>query len=341
MKAIKSLYKRFLKLVNGQYSLAFIVYKLFSKGNCIPENYPYKLYRLLLGNKFDIIGDFCRLKIETYDGLNQTVHPSVTLYDNKFILAITPFPYGNDYYENPCLYQSEDGISYVPISNCQPIAYPNKCENLIYLSDPVVFREDDGLHLIYRECRYTDKSNYITNYYEVCSNNLKEWSEPLLIYSSQRGAMSPSFISISEVPYLYYVLFDENNSTGLYRKEKKSVNSKEEKLIVNGIPEGYMLWHIDICYWRNHYYGLFTLSLDYSGRGACLFLSESDDAIEWNIIKEIVVDQSRKKITKTYKACFVIKKNDVCDIYVSLRRIDRIWSTYKIENINLQKEISK
>ena len=43
--------------------------------------------------------------LETYDGSNQAVHPDVTYFNGEYWLAATPYPYGMEEYENPCLYR--------------------------------------------------------------------------------------------------------------------------------------------------------------------------------------------------------------------------------------------
>ncbi len=67
------------------------------------------------------------LNIPTYDGLNQVVHPSVidflTEYGvpkwggHRFWMVITPYPYGDDTYENPSIYVSDDGVNWFVPSN--------------------------------------------------------------------------------------------------------------------------------------------------------------------------------------------------------------------------------
>jgi coenzyme F420-reducing hydrogenase beta subunit len=63
------------------------------------------------------------LNIPTYDGSNQVVHPSVIDFleeyglpqwgGYRFWMVITPYPYANDTYENPSVYTSNDGITWV------------------------------------------------------------------------------------------------------------------------------------------------------------------------------------------------------------------------------------
>lgn len=68
------------------------------------------------------------LTTPTYDGSGQTVHPSVVYIDGgfagyKYWMGITPYPGGNDDYENPSLLASNDGITWeVPSGITNPLA---------------------------------------------------------------------------------------------------------------------------------------------------------------------------------------------------------------------------
>ncbi len=66
------------------------------------------------------------LEIATYDGSGQAVHPCVLDFGRGFLrpghttwngyrywMTLTPFPASNDAYENPCLYCSHDGLTWI------------------------------------------------------------------------------------------------------------------------------------------------------------------------------------------------------------------------------------
>ncbi|MBO9605718.1 MAG: hypothetical protein J7639_07195, partial [Paenibacillaceae bacterium] len=54
-------------------------------------------------------------QIPTYDGSGQTVHPCVLFFPegwkgHRYWMAFTPYPDGNDQFENPSLVVSGDGV---------------------------------------------------------------------------------------------------------------------------------------------------------------------------------------------------------------------------------------
>ena len=67
--------------------------------------------------------------VETHDGLNQTVHPDVIRNiqngTDMYIMSITPYPFGDYRYENPCVYISLDGLDwFAPEGIDNPLALP-------------------------------------------------------------------------------------------------------------------------------------------------------------------------------------------------------------------------
>ena len=106
-------------------------------------------FNLNSGNNGIFISDYSKriIPISTYDGSGVTVHPAVLNLGNvwngyQYWLAITPYPKGNDDYENPSIYASNDGISWVvPAGLTNPIEpFPGGINN--YNADPFfIFRK--------------------------------------------------------------------------------------------------------------------------------------------------------------------------------------------------------
>jgi hypothetical protein len=63
------------------------------------------------------IPDNTHVYIPTYDGSNQVVHPDVLFINDTFRLAITPYPLGNNQYENPSVYESSDGFHFTELKS--------------------------------------------------------------------------------------------------------------------------------------------------------------------------------------------------------------------------------
>ena len=98
----------------------------------------------------------------TYDGSNQAVHPSVIYVKDRFNgfkywMAITPYPNGNDDYENPQILVSNDGVNFTYFKTLNS-----------YLDIPNDFKL--GGH--YSDVYNIWFSNYSTNLYHTST---KDW----------------------------------------------------------------------------------------------------------------------------------------------------------------------
>ena len=321
--------KRFARLINGEYPLDFIVYKLFCRHGLIGRFFPMRLYRIV-ENRINQIGPAKELYLQTYDGLNQATHPSACVYNGTYYLAVTPFPYGNDMYENPCLYMSKNGQDFLPINGCFPIITPHAHNMLIYLSDPYLYFENNELILLYRECVYNSKNTYTAIIYSISIED-ENITEPREIFKSDMGAMSPCINVEGGETYLYYVEF-EGKGTVL---KKKNINSGlPHDVNICGLPSDLMLWHLDIIRMDSQEtIGLFTLSSDHYGSGARLFVAKYEKEF-WTIGREIVFDN--QTVTKMYKSCVVKMKDDSYRLVVSLRRKDRKWKIYYLDGFRYQ-----
>ena len=63
-----------------------------------------------------------RLSVPTYDGSRQVVHPDVLLERDpdgatRMIMAITPYPYSKNRFENPSIVTSRDGMTFEPLGD--------------------------------------------------------------------------------------------------------------------------------------------------------------------------------------------------------------------------------
>ncbi len=52
------------------------------------------------------------LSLPTYDQSNQVVHPDILVEQNRYVLAYTPYPYGNGDFENPSVAVGIDGLAF-------------------------------------------------------------------------------------------------------------------------------------------------------------------------------------------------------------------------------------
>lgn len=103
------------------------------------------------------------LQIPTYDGSGQVVHPSVIDFRNeygidtwsgyRFWMVLTPYPYGQNQFENPSLYASHDGLTWVvPRTITNPLDTAAGGLDKGFLNDPdMIYNPDtDQLWIYYR-----------------------------------------------------------------------------------------------------------------------------------------------------------------------------------------------
>ncbi len=332
---INSIFKNIIK---GNYPIAYLIYKTGLNGKIIKNPFPIKPYRLFFDKKkYREVGGAEQLLIETYDGLGQSVHPSVICEGGRYVMAFTPFPYGNDYYENPCIVTSKDGLLYKDEYKINPLVLPNKHDKLIYLSDPYIYRQDNEYKLIFRECEYADNTHYRANIYMIRSRSLSDWTEKELLFSGEQGEMCPIVLYIGDREWIYTVIF-EGKKTKMIRRCRLNgtFDTATEDVLVEGVPDGEMLWHFDFFRYREKNFCLLTTSTDHYGSGAKLYLACGDDnGLQWKVEREIVLD--KKLITKTYKACAVVHADQRVEIFISVRRKDRAWMTYRIPDFEVER----
>lgn len=127
------------------------------------------------------------IELETYDGSGQVVHPCVIDFKNehgiekwagyRYWMVITPYPNGNDSFENPCLYASDDGLSWIiPKGINNPLDSAPGGLDKGFNNDPdMIYNPDDDKLWIYY--RYADhdalKVNLIRiNQDMVCNDSI-------------------------------------------------------------------------------------------------------------------------------------------------------------------------
>jgi hypothetical protein len=109
------------------------------------------------------------LLIQTYDGSDQVVHPSIIDFQNeygidewsgyRYWMVLTPYPFGQDQYENPSLYASHDGFKWdVPQNITNPLDKGRGGLDMGFLSDP--------------EMIYNPDTNQIWVYYRFASTEI-------------------------------------------------------------------------------------------------------------------------------------------------------------------------
>ena len=263
------------------------------------------------------------VKIDTYDGSGQVVHPDILWDKNEIIMGITPYPFYIDSLENPCLYKSYDGIHFKdymkdinplvrkPIidHNCDPdIFFNKKGELVIYYIEMLRPKFNKVIALTQKKNTPYFKKTTVLNY------NLKK-KEPLI--------MSPSIIYNNSKNE--YVLYFVNNNLKENRIEsivaKNDCNFKKEKTKTPNItfPKNYSPWHLDVIKGDDKKYYLLTTGYydDPLNDNYSLYLAESKDLVNWTNNHEILNKNNipYKNLKYVYRSSALIANSTIAIWY--------------------------
>ncbi|WP_419884827.1 hypothetical protein [Paenibacillus sp. B-A-8] len=189
------------------------------------------------------------LFIPTYDGSNQSTHPKVLKLDTafggwKWWLSYTPYPAGDDDYENPSVAYSSDGVTWYAI-NGNPIDQPTAGEIAIggFMSDGHIFIKNGVMELWYR---YATNSNDVKIFRKTSTNGTVWTERELMIDCALTGerVVAPALIYENNLYKMWYInqdrfiMYDESVDGFTWNKKRK--------LNVPNVIDGYTAWHLDI-----------------------------------------------------------------------------------------------
>ena len=201
------------------------------------HNAAYKL-DLNMGSKTDI----------------QATHPKVLNFKEKwngykYWMTFSPYPYGNDKYENPYIVVSNDMINWeVPKGLTNPIEKePEEYKHeAVYNSDPHILYNPDTnkLELYYR---YVHEPNKEVIIYRKTSSDGVNWSDKEKIITedfSKNDFMSPAFIYDNGI-YKMWAVGKKLNVR--YMESTDGLHYTNEKTIELKYPiAGLQTWHLDM-----------------------------------------------------------------------------------------------
>jgi|GEM_PF-592349 len=201
------------------------------------------------------------LRIATYDGSNQAVHPDIVFFDqgfhgHKYYLTFTPYPFSVDRFENPSILASDDGFNFKEErSGLNPLApQPAAGHN----DDPDLFFDElsKQFWIYYLETLRPEKQNLV----RLTSYDGIEWNkEKILEYDLVLGdnfILSPALVKYQEK----YFLFAANNDgkgikIGHYESQDGKSWDKNRFIKANIIwPEHFRPWHVDVFSGGGWYY---------------------------------------------------------------------------------------
>lgn len=250
------------------------------------------------------------LPLTTYDGSGETVHPSVlnlgTEWNGyKYWMANTPYPLSNSALENPSIWASTDGLTWVvPDGIINPIiAKPSGGFN----SDPDLLFEDNILHMLYKEniggvsvIKYLSTSNGI------------DWTTPVTVLTpiaDETECISPSLVKVGDTYYIYYATFEGVATTNprIRRVSCSTINGTyggRELINAPTVGAGRIWWHLNVKL-INGMFWFSSIDTTSSFAGYSIFLLKSQDGINFTKYIYPVVRKSGSNHS-FYKPCLEI-----------------------------------
>lgn len=301
----------------------FIFFLLFHVVSCNRHETDVLLQKLA-----ELPGDTI-LRIETYDGSNQVVHPDImwSAIDTSFYLAITPYPFFKNEYENPVIYKSSDGLSFVNYGQPNPlVARPE----IGFNCDPDLFLDEDGnKNIVFVE---TNKQEQYLVRLTLSSTGEVESKDTLLHQNLKEDdfILSPSISLNRSEKYMAYVELVKDSTIPNKIKLGRfttfdSIPQINFRDITQILPDNYEAWHIDLISEKDSYYLLVhgfyngknehgsSLTEDYT-----LHLFSSNDMKQWISLGDVLEPKivPEKNLKYLYRSTGFVK-GDTLSIWYS------------------------
>lgn len=322
---IKKIKLQFHEMKNGG---EYLYTKCFRYNKKMPDWITRIIAKMNTGETLKLY-EYKPLFLPTYDGSKQAVHPDILYWRDEFWLICTPYPYGIDTYENPCIYHSKNIYQWhVPDGCFNPLAYPSIQKKGYHLSDPCLVVFQNKLLVYYRE---THKKEGIDKSYinMISSTDGSNWQNPVTVMKSDTDTLiSPAILSSKERCLMFHVRLDNpyGGTILLSRSDDGIKWVHEGEVQVENIPEGMIIWHISIM--TNNGYGktitenndscddllgLFLLrGLNTSNVYKLYWASTQGNALHWRINEELRIPAELKKwIDLFYKSAVVPETGDL------------------------------
>ena len=247
----------------------------------------------------DALGKPIPVEFDTYESSRQVVHPSVVTFPSawngqRIWLALTPYPNSDTRVENPSLYVSESGDSWiVPSGVTNPVARTTRG----YLSDPELSYdpETNELRLYYREVverkrKHGKPRHQADVVYLTRSSDGTQWSAPQAIISDVgRFVVSPSVARRADGDWKMWSVdagragCNARDTRILLRHSTDGIRWSAPSTVSFAQP-GFIPWHLDVQFvpQRNEYWALVAAYRRGSAcTGSSLFLATSEDGVKW------------------------------------------------------------
>lgn len=269
------------------------------------------------------------LSIPTYDGTGQVVHPDILYYQDAqgnhcYYLVATPYPYGNNKFENPSLYISQDGIRFnEPYKNMNPLV---KAPLRGFNCDPDLSYDvkSQNFRIYYMETQRPDSQNIIL----LQSQDTKNWTRQRVIHNELTNKriffLSPAVICKDSLYYMFWVNVSGQVPAIQFYISPDGINwdLSHSDTIQTVYPEKFYPWHIDIIEYKNRYYLLCSGTF----YNPDLYLAVSPDLVHWEFTTRPLLQHSPQFYysRQIYRSTGIIK-NDQLLLWFSFQTLNQEW----------------
>jgi len=251
----------------------------------------------------------------------QFVHPDIYYKDNKYYMAITPYPYSQEKFENPFFFISKNGYIFEEQDTLNPLA-PRPQSG--YNNDPDIILENNNIYINYLETNFP----YYQKLIQLKKDKYNQWSSKTLIFNDKIQEfffVSPSFVKFNNNFYAFIVNIRKDSIQYITTNDIEKIESKDFKTVKIQLENGDIPWHLDV-FEKNGTYYMLLLTLKEKNR---IYLFQSLDLKDWQFVK-IILD---KKDLQYLHCDLLYRATALIDDYQKLT----IWFSFQEKNRNLWK----
>jgi hypothetical protein len=268
----------------------------------------------------------------SYDGSGHMVHPDVVHVPEgwgfpgtyPYWMLVTPYPWGNDDYENPSILASHDGIQWeVPPGLTNPLA-PNPADGHHCDTDALLVGDELFAYYI------LGGTSVHTSYVQLQrSPDGVNWTGPQTVLTAPDYLVSPTFLSMGDEVHMWYVDSpgcSAPTSTVHRRVSPDGINWGAEEDVAMPLP-GHVIWHFDIQKTPDGYAMVVAAYPEGRNCGASsLYFAESADGMTWTVDPRPLLTPNPFGWDNAciYRSTFLME-GDALSIWYSARNTNGSW----------------
>jgi hypothetical protein len=257
-----------------------------------------------------------RIWLPLYLGIGQAVHPDVIELVNEeypFVLAMTPYPFADGKYENPCILVSADGLRFVEeLRGLNPLVRPPPLD---HNDDPDLLFAEGHYYIFYLETQRPLRQDLklLRSTDRVTWTSATIASYDFTVASPDPFIVSPSLVAKDRSFFLYYVNISvEPNRIEYLQSDRIGEWDIRTPLIPRFAGQSIIPWHVDVLESGGIFYLLVSdraPGVD-GRRGYELHLLRSRDLLSWTEPRKIF-DRMPFGCRGVYRSTALIRRKDI------------------------------